>query len=813
MAGPTSPITLGFTVQQATATGRAVQVTVSGRIDMSARRRALADYVTVSDGVVFAYGKGGSVFDTFTVSDAVTFARGFNRSLSDSVTATATVFVGIGPMYADIATATDTPVLRWAWGRTVADSVTATETMVRAVSWVRSLTDSVTVTESMVRLVGGLSPRFDTATATDVMVRAWAYNRTAADSVTPSESMVRARGYGRTLTDSVTPSESQNRVWTRARALTETVTPSDSPVRAMARPRSISDSVTPSESMVRARGYGRTLTDSGTPSEAGTWFIQDYVAWDYVTGDYMITSFGTLLMGLTKSLSDSVTPSDSISPVLTSGSSWTPAVLGAAVVGWWDASDAATLTIGSGSVSSWASKVGGITADNATFATQPTYSATARNGLPGVEFVGTSSQILNISSTAGFPDGSEAASVAVVAFGSTNAYTNQGWFYYGLVGAGNGRVLGYNNSGNKVWADNIAQNNIASAEDWYNHDRVVAWVEPAGASPAAYITVDGGSPQTTVTSAGTPAVVQANGAIGAIPGLTFTSGIIQEIVLTNTVLTTAERQKLEGYLAWKWGQQGNLDAGHPYKSAAPTTFWSPASYAGGVLTSWHDPSASGGITLASGNVSQDNDLSGNGYHDTQSASTNQPAYVTGDLNGLAVENFAHNGSAQPFFDTTLPSNPTQASYVAVINWSGVSPATIWGSTSGGGLQFRVDSGQLQLVKQQVALIGASTGATISSTDWTIVSCTYVPATGAYTLRINGAASGSGTSVQTLTSGTHLIGAQTIGGAEPLSDKMAERLTLSTTTTANVELAEGYLAHKYGLAANLDAGHPYKSAAP
>jgi hypothetical protein len=29
------------------------------------------------------------------------------------------------------------------------------------------------------------------------------------------------------------------------------------------------------------------------------------------------------------------------------------------------------------------------------------------------------------------------------------------------------------------------------------------------------------------------------------------------------------RQKLEGYLAWKWGTVATLDAGHPYKSAPP----------------------------------------------------------------------------------------------------------------------------------------------------------------------------------------------------------------------------------------------------
>jgi hypothetical protein len=46
---------------------------------------------------------------------------------------------------------------------------------------------------------------------------------------------------------------------------------------------------------------------------------------------------------------------------------------------------------------------------------------------------------------------------------------------------------------------------------------------------------------------------------------------VGEIILFNVVLTTTDIQTLEGYLAWKWGSQANLPAGHPYKSAAPVS--------------------------------------------------------------------------------------------------------------------------------------------------------------------------------------------------------------------------------------------------
>jgi len=42
-----------------------------------------------------------------------------------------------------------------------------------------------------------------------------------------------------------------------------------------------------------------------------------------------------------------------------------------------------------------------------------------------------------------------------------------------------------------------------------------------------------------------------------------------EILMFNQYLGNTDRQKVEGYLAWKWGLQTSLPIGHPYKSAAP----------------------------------------------------------------------------------------------------------------------------------------------------------------------------------------------------------------------------------------------------
>jgi hypothetical protein len=49
-------------------------------------------------------------------------------------------------------------------------------------------------------------------------------------------------------------------------------------------------------------------------------------------------------------------------------------------------------------------------------------------------------------------------------------------------------------------------------------------------------------------------------------------GSIAEVVVFNNQLVTANRQKVEGYLAWKWGLEARLPTDHPYYNIAPTNY-------------------------------------------------------------------------------------------------------------------------------------------------------------------------------------------------------------------------------------------------
>jgi hypothetical protein len=49
----------------------------------------------------------------------------------------------------------------------------------------------------------------------------------------------------------------------------------------------------------------------------------------------------------------------------------------------------------------------------------------------------------------------------------------------------------------------------------------------------------------------------------------YLNGYIYEVIVTNSVLTAIERQRLEGHLAWKWGIVDLLPSTHPFKRIAP----------------------------------------------------------------------------------------------------------------------------------------------------------------------------------------------------------------------------------------------------
>ena len=87
------------------------------------------------------------------------------------------------------------------------------------------------------------------------------------------------------------------------------------------------------------------------------------------------------------------------------------------------------------------------------------------------------------------------------------------------------------------------------------------------ASGSSFISLNG---STTFISGGTGFTGGTVTWLGREAGASFGyTGYAMEIIFFNSDLSLLNRQKVEGYLAWKWGSQASLAAGHPYLSAAP----------------------------------------------------------------------------------------------------------------------------------------------------------------------------------------------------------------------------------------------------
>ena len=59
------------------------------------------------------------------------------------------------------------------------------------------------------------------------------------------------------------------------------------------------------------------------------------------------------------------------------------------------------------------------------------------------------------------------------------------------------------------------------------------------------------------------------GAFGDGTGSSGFDGLLGEIIIWNKEISVLEIQKIEGYLAWKWGLVDNLPSDHPYKKRRP----------------------------------------------------------------------------------------------------------------------------------------------------------------------------------------------------------------------------------------------------
>jgi len=248
-------------------------------------------------------------------------------------------------------------------------------------------------------------------------------------------------------------------------------------------------------------------------------------------------------------------------PQVTAGTAFSPLLVSGAVL-WYDAADPAGTGVQPAygtSITSWVNKAG--TTDTMTGATM-TYS----NDLGGPAIYMPGGQVFtNATATL------NTYVFLVCRWDST--YTNSIGLYY-MISMNDLTISGQNDfsirassSGlvNLPLGDGSYQWDMQGDHPFINGTQIFGSTTPSYADIFTHHNII----DATVNNASPTSRLQV-GTSYASGGSRTAQGWIKEILFYNNVLSTSDQQKIEGYLAWKWGLQSYLSAGHPYKSAAPT---------------------------------------------------------------------------------------------------------------------------------------------------------------------------------------------------------------------------------------------------
>ena len=507
---------------------------------------------------------------------------------------------------------------------------------------------------------------------------------------------------------------------------------------------------------------------------------------------------------------------------------------------WLDAADTATVSLTGTNVTQWNDKSSNATPAVAGTTVYPIYASNQLNRFPIVTLRGASDYfvVANNFTTTTYPSlcyciVMRGASTQTAQFAGLLSTMGQSW----------GRSLGFGSSTGTV-GDALQEGyygSLANIVSYVQNTWVIVSLQFV-TTVSATMTQNGVSTAAVASPTGTNTngfTIGSYSSAGSPAYSTYNSQVdIAELLVYGGVLTTAQRQQIEGYFAWKWGLQANLPANHPYKTSilysqfinpyrllpvvrrftnAPS-FFSPTSVPGCAL--WLDASDRTTLALTGTNVTQWNDKSVNATPAVAGTSV-YPVYGTTTLNSVPV--VAMRGAsdyfvvANNFTTTTYPSicyfivmrgaSTQTAQFAGVLSTMGQS----WGRSLGLGSTTGTVGDRLQegYYGSLVNLV------TYVQNTWVIVSLQFVTTVSA-TITQNGvstagAASPTGTNTNGFTIGSYSSAGSPAYSTYNSQIDVAEVLVYGgVVTTVQRQQLEGYLAWKWGLQANLPTTHPYRS---
>lgn len=242
---------------------------------------------------------------------------------------------------------------------------------------------------------------------------------------------------------------------------------------------------------------------------------------------------------------------------------WTPAEISTEL--WLDAADAATISESGGAVSQWSDKSGNDRhATQGTAANKPTTGTHTQNSLNAMRFDGAD----DFFSIPGLSSLSQATIFIVLKADSDPAAADASsglWTF----SSGDHTHLCYPADG--VFYDSFGTStrkttgnptpSFAATRLYSAHSRSGDWRS----------FIDGVVHYSTATNTVDFSASHYLG-LSYKTGSYYLKGIVCEVVIVegSGAMPDADREIIEGYLAWKWGINANLDAGHSYYSAPPT---------------------------------------------------------------------------------------------------------------------------------------------------------------------------------------------------------------------------------------------------
>ena len=205
------------------------------------------------------------------------------------------------------------------------------------------------------------------------------------------------------------------------------------------------------------------------------------------------------------------------------------------------------------------------------------------------------------------------------------------------------------------------------------------------------------------------------------------------------------------------------------------------------------------------------DFSGNGYDVSQAVTANRPLYRAAQINNKPAVDFV----SADYMTGQLPADVLDETVLAVVVMDTAGERNILGSYGGantGGRSFGANaSRQLVWAKTGLALIATDVGRTVPLSTPVIVGGTLKPTTADF--NINGVIT-SFAHAQVFTAGQlTAVGARS-ATVFPWDGLIADVVIFQpAASVGDRQRTEGFLAHLYGIAANLAADHPYKAGAP